>query len=35
MLSDLEMLVINDMYENGYDPNNQEDVIAYWESRLS
>ena len=33
--SDLELLVINDMYELGYDPTNQEDINKYWEERLS
>lgn len=33
--SDLELLIEYDMYENGYDPNNIEDVKLYWESLLS
>ncbi len=32
--SDLELLVMNDMYENGYDPSKKEDIIAYWAERL-
>ena len=35
MLSDLELLVIHDMYELGYDPANKEDINKYWEERLS
>jgi len=34
-MSDLELLVKRDMYENGYDPSNFEDVKKYWEERLS
>lgn len=35
MESDLEMLIKYDMYINGYDPNNLEDVKMYWEERLN
>ena len=35
MLSELELLVIHDMYELGYDPANKEDINKYWEERLS
>lgn len=31
MFSDLEMLVIDDMYSLGYNPANPEDVDKYWE----
>jgi hypothetical protein len=34
-MSDLEMLVITDMYELGYDPKNPEDIKLYWEAMLS
>ena len=33
-MSELELLVINDMYELGYDYNNPEDVKLYWEMLL-
>ena len=33
--SDLELLVIQDMWVNGYDPKVPQDVIEYWEQRLS
>jgi hypothetical protein len=33
-LSDLEWLIEEDMYNNGYDPTNIEDVKAYWKERL-
>lgn len=32
--SDLELLVMADMYDNGYDPSDPEDVKLYWESIL-
>lgn len=35
MKSDLEQLVEYDMYVNGYDPKNPEDVKKYWEERLT
>lgn len=34
MQSDLELLVQFDMYENGFDPSNIEDVAEYWRTRL-
>jgi len=34
-MSDLENLVMYDMYINGYDPHNQNDIQKYWEERLS
>lgn len=34
-MSELEDLVSTDMYENGYDPSNQDDIKMYWEERLS
>jgi hypothetical protein len=34
MKSDLEMLVEYDMYENGFDPSNPEDIREYWEMML-
>lgn len=34
MKSDLELLIEYDMYENGFDPNNQEQVTEYWRTRL-
>ena len=34
MHSDLENLVMYDMYVNGFDPNVKDDVIAYWASLL-
>ena len=33
--SDLELMIINDMYINGYDPHNPEDIKLYWEERLN
>jgi hypothetical protein len=33
--SDLELLVINDMYELGFNPNDPADVNKYWEMLLS
>lgn len=33
--SDLEMLVMTDMYENGYDPASREDIELYWEELLN
>lgn len=32
--SDLEMLVMTDMFENGYDPASITDVELYWEEML-
>ncbi len=32
--SDLELLVMYDMYINGYDSSKKEDIIAYWSERL-
>lgn len=32
--SDLELLVMYDMYENGFDPANPTDVMNYWNERL-
>lgn len=34
MQGELELLVEYDMYINGYDPNNKEDVETYWKERL-
>ena len=34
MKSDLELLIEYDMYENGFDPTNQEQVTEYWRTRL-
>ena len=33
-MSDLEMLVNNDMYELGFDPTDQNDIMTYWEMML-
>lgn len=33
--SDLELMVMMDMYVNGYNPSNEEDVKKYWEERLN
>jgi hypothetical protein len=33
--SDLELLVMNDMYELGYDPSLVADVNLYWETMLN
>ena len=33
--SDLELLVIQDMWVNGYDPTVPQDVLEYWENLLS
>ncbi len=33
-MSDLEMLVLVDMYDNGYDPSSKDDIKKYWEERL-
>lgn len=35
MHSDLELSVMFDMYINGYNPSDKEDIIAYWNERLS
>lgn len=32
--SELELLVMKDMMENGYDPLNPEEVKEYWRLRL-
>ena len=32
--SELELLVMKDMMEDGYDPLNPEDVQEYWRLRL-
>lgn len=32
--SDLELEIMFDMYINGYDPSNKDDIIAYWGERL-
>lgn len=34
IFSDLELMVIKDMYENGYDFLNPQDVKQYWDERL-
>lgn len=34
MKSDLELLIEYDMYENGFDPSNKEQVKEYWRTRL-
>lgn len=33
--SDLELMVQYDMYINGYDPSNIEDIKEYWKERLN
>ena len=33
--SDLELLVMADMYENGYDPASSDDINEYWEDQLN
>jgi len=33
--SPLELLVIQDMEENGYDSSSIEDIEAYWEGKLN
>jgi hypothetical protein len=33
--SELELLVMSDMMELGYDPLRIEDIQSYWESKLS
>jgi hypothetical protein len=35
MESDLELLVKYDMYINGYDPSDPEDIGAYWKEKLN
>lgn len=35
MESDLELLIKYDMYMNGYDPSDPQQVQQYWEERLS
>lgn len=32
--SELELLIMGDMIENGYDPLSKEDIIRYWSERL-
>lgn len=34
MQSELEMLVEYDMWCNGWDPANKDDIIAYWAALL-
>ena len=34
LLSELENLVEFDMFSNGFDPANEEDIKRYWEERL-
>lgn len=34
MKTDLELLIEYDMYINGFDPFDPEDIILYWEERL-
>jgi hypothetical protein len=34
MKSELELLVEYDMFVNGWDPANKDDIIAYWASML-
>lgn len=34
-MSDLELLVINDMYDKGFNPNSEKDIKLYWELMLS
>lgn len=33
-MSDLQLLIEYDMYVNGYDPTDPDDIKAYWEERL-
>jgi hypothetical protein len=35
MQSDLELLVEYEMFVNGFDPANKDDVIAYWAYMLA
>ena len=35
IFSDLEMLVMDDMYSLGYNPSNKEDIKLYWEMMLN
>jgi len=35
MQSDLELLVENDMYEQGYDPMSKDDIEEYWKDLLN
>ena len=35
MQSELELLVSYEMYVNGFDPNNKDEVIAYWAYMLA
>jgi hypothetical protein len=34
MHSDLELLVVYDMFVNGWDSSNKDDIIAYWAALL-
>lgn len=34
MYSELEMHVVYDMEDNGFDPENKEDIETYWKERL-
>jgi hypothetical protein len=34
MYSDLENLVMYDMYCNGFEPTKKDDIIAYWAALL-
>jgi hypothetical protein len=34
-MSDLELLVMADMYDNGYDPSSKEDIESYWKELLN
>lgn len=34
LYSDMELMIMLDMYENGFDPHNKEDVLSYWRSKL-
>jgi hypothetical protein len=33
--SDLELMIVHDMWINGFDPTIPADVQEYWEQRLS
>lgn len=33
-MSELELLVMTDMYDLGFDPKNPEDIKLYWEMLL-
>ena len=34
MYSDLEIMIIEDMLRNGYDPHSKEHIELYWKERL-